>query len=391
MVGKEIGISIYPDFYRQEDCKRKLDYAKELGYTRVFTSIQLGDLGFENAGIGITDGFKFLFNYAVEIGMICHVDTNDIMLKYIGASPSNLKPLKDLNIPILRLDGGFNDDEVVEMTNNPYGIIIEENASNYTILKKRLKKVKDFGNIKQYYACHNFFPRNDTGLSLEFALNAAKMYKDEGCKVGVFIGSLYSQNDLNAVGQSVPTIEEHRYKPADIQAMELFATGMFDYIIFGDSNPREDELVAVSKVIVPTIDRLNPQQIEEMNADELEMLSKLYCIDLPVYFENIDKKTIDLLEEIVHINRFDLAQKVIRSTITRGMILMDTYQTIYRSKYAITIDNINSNRYGGELQIMLADLPSAKYANVIGYVKPYAYDLCEMIKEYPVVFRLRAK
>jgi hypothetical protein len=37
---------------------------------------------------------------------------------------------------------------------------------------------------------------------------------------------------------------------------------------------------------------------------------------------------------------------------------------------------------------MYEDLPAAKYANVIGYIRPYAEYLCDMIKEYPVVFRL---
>ena len=38
----EIGLSVYPDFYRFEVIEKQLRLAKELGYTRVFTSIQIG-------------------------------------------------------------------------------------------------------------------------------------------------------------------------------------------------------------------------------------------------------------------------------------------------------------------------------------------------------------
>ena len=60
---KRIGISVYPDFDDIETIKQQLDFISELGYTDLFTSIQLGDLGFENAGIGLSDAFIYLFNY----------------------------------------------------------------------------------------------------------------------------------------------------------------------------------------------------------------------------------------------------------------------------------------------------------------------------------------
>ena len=60
---KKIGISIYPDFDDIDTIKQQMDFISELGYTDIFTSIQLGDLGFENAGIGLSDAFIYLFNY----------------------------------------------------------------------------------------------------------------------------------------------------------------------------------------------------------------------------------------------------------------------------------------------------------------------------------------
>ena len=76
---KEIGISVYPDFDDLETIKKTLDTAKELGYKDIFTSIELGDLGFENTTIGINDKFQFLFEYCHQLDLEIHVDINDRM------------------------------------------------------------------------------------------------------------------------------------------------------------------------------------------------------------------------------------------------------------------------------------------------------------------------
>ena len=39
---KKIGISIYPDFDDIDTIKQQMDFISELGYTDIFTSIQLG-------------------------------------------------------------------------------------------------------------------------------------------------------------------------------------------------------------------------------------------------------------------------------------------------------------------------------------------------------------
>lgn len=392
MAGKTtLGISLYPDFYSIEECKMRLDQAKLLGYTRVFTSIQLGDLGFEHTKNEISDEFRFLFNYSRSIGMTCHVDINDTMLKEMGASVHNLEPVKLLNIPIIRLDGGFTKSEIAEMTKNPYGIIIEENLSNLTELNYRLNEVSEHGNLNQYFACHNFFPRNDCGLTMEDALAAAELYKNAGCKVGIFICSLYSKNDLNAVGHGVPTLESHRYLPAFIQASELLAHNIFDYIIFGDSDPRLDELEEVAAMNHSVKDVIIENQVNQLDVESQALLDQIPCIDIPVYWENLTNEQIALLESLVFLSRNDKAAKVVRATQSRGVFKLAPLCTIKRSKLAITIDNEKANRYTGELQIMLTDLEAVDYANVVGMVKPYASHLVKAIHEGKVAFRLNAQ
>ena len=385
---KEIGISIYPDFDNQNQIKKQLDRVKELGYSRVFTSIQLGDLGFKNTGIGITDEFKFLFDYCDELGITTHVDINANMLKKIGSHPNNLKVIEDLKIKVLRVDNGFTHEEIAQMTNNPYGIIIEENASMLVFPKQRIETVVHKGNIKQYYACHNYFPLNETGLSYQDALDSAKLFQSYGIKVGIFIGSLYAGQELNAVGNHIVTIEEHRYKPSHIQAMELFVHDEYNYVIFGDGHPGYDELVRVSEVACyDTRENLKGYTYDDI---EYENIEQLHCVEIPVWFNKcIDEEIKQRLLHTVFLSRADQPELMVRGTQSRGKCACSCYQPIERNAYSLVLVNEYGNRYNGELQIPLTDLLALQYTNVIGQVKPYGKRLVNLVKYGKVLFILR--
>lgn len=386
---KRIGISIYPDFDNIDTIKQQLDFISTLGYTDLFTSIQLGDLGFENTGIGLSDAFIFLFNYCHEKTIIAHVDINDRMLEMLGASVDNLKPIYDLKMPIIRLDGGFTPEQTAIMTNNPYGIIIEENASAIKISKPRIEAIVKTGNLNQYYACHNFFPLNDTGLSFEDVREVSKLFHDYGIKTGVFIGSLYSSSDLNAVGRGIMTVEDHRYKLSHIQAMEYFACPEFDYVIFGDSHPTKEEMRKVAEVAKnDQMEYLT--QTYQTNDYYYPMIENFYCVEIPVWLDqSLDKQLRYTLTHTLFQARIDQPADIIRTGHSRGICGMSSYLPIERLAYSICINNDKANRYNGELYIPIKDMPAISYANVVGMVKPYGKRLVELAKYGQILFVLK--
>ncbi|MCI5774596.1 MAG: MupG family TIM beta-alpha barrel fold protein [Erysipelotrichaceae bacterium] len=385
MDGKiKLGVSIYPDFMTISQMEERLVNAKKLGYSIIFTSIQLQDLGFENTQEEIGDNFRYLFDRASELGLECHVDINDVMLEKIGASIHDLNAVKELNIPVIRIDGGFNADELAVLTNNKEGIIIEENLSNYKQLKKNYATVEAKGNMKQYCGCHNFFPLNGTGISMEEAIEVAKEFKRNGNKTGIFIASQYSAPDLNAVGHGVPTVEKHRYLPSYVQVQEIIASKAFDYVIFGDSDPSYQELLEVAKHNNLVQDVLKQAQDDQ----EILNIQDMPCIDIPCYFEKIGEDNIKKLESMVLLARDDKAQKMIRATQTRGKFYFLPNMNIACEKYMIMMQNGEANRYSGEIHIMLDELPPARYTNCIGYVKPYAQCLLKYVHDGKVAFRL---
>ena len=385
---KRIGISLYPDFDHKEDIKKQLEDAHQLGYSIVFTSMQLGDLGFENTEVGLNEDFYFLFDYCHELGMEVHADINDRMLDYLGAKIDDLKPIHDLHIQVLRLDGGFTDEEVAVMTHNPYEIQIEENASMLQFPKRRIETVVNKGNVNNYCASHNFFPLNETGLSYDDALRSAKLFQSYGIEVGIFIGSLYSSHESNAIGRSIVTIEDHRYKPAHIQAQELMCHDEYDFIVFGDTHPRHDELVKVSQVAKNDCLGMIKNKYDISRVEE--ELDHIYLVEIPVWLnKNLDEDLRKALTSMVFVARADQPDLLIRATQSRGIASIPVDNPVERTALSITLNNCLANRYEGELQITMNDLPSVEYCNVIGQVKPQAKRLLEEIKYGNVAFVLR--
>jgi len=367
---QKIGISLYADYYSLEECQQKIDYVKKLGYTEIFTSLNFAEYGFPNAKENIIDKQTKLLKYAQENGMRVHADITKNLIIQLGGSVNDLSCFADMSLPVIRLDSGFTDDEVAEMTKNPHGIIIEENMSNYATAKQRVLAVASAGNLKQLCGCHNFYPRVDTGIKLEDAIEKARFYHSYGLETGIFIGSLYSETEMNDKGSSVMTLEDHRYRPSVVQASELFAYKEFDNIIFGDTNPRDDEIIEVS------------------NAFKLWDQGNGY-IELPCYLDNIDDELKQILLGTTFTSRVDIPEKVIRACEIRGKVKPEPFNLLKRNAGSITIDNDMSNQYAGELEVPLVDLDPMKNINVIGQVKPYAYNLLNTIHNDLTPFRLK--
>ncbi len=361
----EIGLSVYPDFQSYDVIEQQLLAAAEWGYTRVFTSIQLGNLGFERSEAQPED-FKKVLHLCQKLKMITHVDINDVIFDQLGASLEDLSPLKDLGVNVLRLDGGFGLEETVKLTLNTQGIIIEDNPVMHPELFKKARAVLERGNPSQYRLCHNFFPRNETGLDFDHTQEISEKLQEMGLKSGIFITSQSSTNDLNLSGNGVCTLEDHRYLPAELAFSELRNTGVYDIILFGDSHPSLKDLKAVS-----------------------EIAHKDYC-ELEVWLDQdlpLDQRTVVL--ETLHHARVDQPKSVVRSTQTRKRMSVGPHRCIERPYLSITLDNDRSNRYEGELQITCEDLGPNPVCNVIGQVKPTCKRLLEQVKYSHVSFKLK--
>ncbi|WP_088042583.1 MupG family TIM beta-alpha barrel fold protein [Bacillus sp. EAC] len=370
---REIGISVYPNFYPVVQIKDYLKKANSFGFKKVFVSLILNNHGFEGAMDVNANTWNDILSYCKELGMTVSADMNDEVFNEFGCKLNDLTALQKMGITKLRIDGGFTSEEVAILSKNQQGIQIEINASMsssdnhngnaYRECRQFLETIEKDGNIGQLTACHNFFPLPDTALSLEDVRPINDLFASFGVPIGGFIASQLSPKDLHHLGHGVCTIEKHRFLPSQFAMLELFANGFHDVLI-GDSFADLSELA------------------------EMARCYKQEFIEIPVVFNQFVPENIKMkIQESILLSRVDQPANLIRATDTRGMEVPPCY-CAPRGMYTISVLNNRSAQYEGEVQISLKDLGQSVEHNVIGFVHPFAKDLLPYILAGKNKFRL---
>ncbi|MDF2881486.1 MAG: outer surface protein [Clostridiaceae bacterium] len=346
------GISVYLGMnYSIEENIRYIKRAKEYGFDNIFTSLHIPEANYSE----IIEDFKKIVALAKALDLKIIADISPRAFGYLGADIKDLSVLKDMNIYGIRVDFGFSPKEIAEFTNNKYGLKIEINAS--TVTERFLNEFDKYNpNYKMLQACHNYYPRLNTGISVETLLKKNNMLKQYEIKLSAFIPSQSGRR--GPIFEGLPTLEAHRNMKSEICAKHLFALGL-DNVIFGDSIPSDEELVSVGNIEEDIIEF----NIKELNCSEIEN---------------------EILFKSTHENRPDSAEDVIRSTLSRETLngrKVEPKNNIKRIKGSITIDNEKYMRYCGELQICKKDLPADSRVNVVGVISKEELFLIDFIKE----------
>lgn len=340
------GISVFVGMnYSLEENKQFIIKAKEYGYSGVFTSLHIPEANYEKA----VEEFKELARLCGSLDMNIIADISPRAFTYLGADMNNLKVLKDMGIYGVRVDFGFTPEEIASFTRNQYGLKVEINAS--TVSKKFFKELDKYSpDYNMLQACHNYYPRLNSGISLETFNKKNEMLKSYGLKVSAFVPSLI--NKRGPIFEGLPTLEIHRFLEPKVSAQELFMLGM-DSVFFGDSIPTGKELKSVGVL---------SEEIIELRVELFEPCS----VERSIIFKEC------------HVNRPDAAEDVVRSTDSRETLrkedIINPFNNIDRKVGYITIDNKDYLRYCGELQICKKNLPMDKRVNVVG--KVIEEDLC---------------
>ncbi|SIQ18875.1 MupG family TIM beta-alpha barrel fold protein [Halanaerobium kushneri] len=335
-----LGISVYAglDLSLEENINY-LEEAKKLGIKNIFLSLHIPEVN-----------NNFLKEAKELISAINRLDFNltaDISKKYY-----NNLDLSEFKFDALRLDFGFNNQEIAELSqNSDYRINL--NAS--TLTDSDLKTIiSQGGNPENFEACHNFYPRKETGLSEELILKKNNLLKKYDIKVGAFVASNHKKRPPIKAG--LPTLEKHRFLTPLIAGQDLLKLGI-DKIYIGDSRASKEELKNFSSInsevtIIP-LDIIGSLSKEEMRLLNLE-----------------------------HKNRQDPGEYIIRSETARKnkKEKIKAHNNIKRFKYAVTIDNYLYQRYEGDLQILKKEYPADKKINVVADAGKAAL-IIEKIKE----------
>ncbi|NFC72460.1 DUF871 domain-containing protein [Clostridium botulinum] len=346
------GISIFLGMDNSiDEILELIKIAKNNGYDRIFTSLHIPEANYNV----IVEEFKLVLDMAKKMNMKIIADISPKGFEYLQIKDMDLNKIKNIGIDVLRLDFGFTEERIAKFTNNNLGIKIEQNAS--TITKDFLNKLNKYNvNYKNVQACHNYYPRKDTGISESLFLKKNSMLKEIGVEVSAFVPSLVGKR--GPIYEGLPTIEKHRFMNPYVSAKHLFAMGV-DNVFFGDAMPSKKEIMEVGMI-------------------------KEDIIELEVDLEDNSLITCNYLNQDFYTNRVDVAENVIRAAEGRLIVnnsVIEPFNTVDRKVGYVTLDNKEYLRYMGELQILLTDLEKDDRVNVIAKVKKDELFLLKYINE----------
>lgn len=359
-----LGISIYPLLSSKKDNLEYINKASKLGYSRIFTSMLEVDSQKDKA-LEQIECYKELLNHAKNLGMKVFIDINPQVLKNIGVEPNDLSFFLDLGVTGIRLDGIFNGIHEALMTYNEHNLDIEINGSLNT---SYANNIVDLGCKKEkLVVCHNFYPEEYTGLSLDFFKMCMERHKSLGLKVAAFVNATkggklgpWPSND------GLPTLEKHRNINIIAQANELFALGTDDVII-GNAFATDEELEALSKLDKDIVN-LKFYPCKEFSSEENAILN------------NIMNDRYESSEQIIRFSKGRYALKEI-SIPSDGVINKEV------PKGTVLINNDKYLNYKGEIIITRQTLKIDDRRNVIGKIDDDFLDNIDYIK-YGKQFKL---
>lgn len=356
---RRVGVSVYPGLEcSYERIKKSLQEAAELGVSRVFTSLHIPE---SEATQAVKDCAR-VCSLAKELNMDVLVDISPVTFETLGANHLNLQSFVNLGIDGIRVDYGFSSDDLLSMINNSSGLTIVLNA---TVLERSLLDglASQGVNLAALEALHNFYPRPESGLSMNYYKRQSALLKEYGLQVSGFVAGQHSKRAPIYAG--LPTVEIHRQLSSARAAQELFATGVTDSVYIGDPFPHEEELIPLVQVATSEVMKLR-----------VDVHGKLSDLEREIIFGRIHTQPYPNCYEYV-----------IRSSSTRELgkqysILPSN--TVARPRGTVTVDNASYGRYAGEVQITLKDLPADPRVNVIGTITEEDFPLLEYIGDMRV-------
>ncbi|MET1247238.1 MupG family TIM beta-alpha barrel fold protein [Sporolactobacillus sp. STCC-11] len=330
-----LGISIYlnqPIDQQQE----KIKHYNAQGFNMIFTSLHIPE---ENKEVYRERLIELgILAKNLKMKLIVDIDASSLNTLHLRLNEAN--QLDQMGISALRLDEGF-DEKVTAALSKQIPIVL--NASTLTTELLR-NMTKEGLNVNQVTACHNYYPRPETGLSRQAFRQRNQFLKNVGLSIAAFFPG--DQNRRGPIFKGLPTLEYHRNYSPFASFLDLSQEDVDD-LILGDSDMSEHALRQFSS-----------------------WKNGLFLL-------HAHPKTDDLtLLEAVALpqsNRLDEARDCIRSQESRMQHLLKlpvlpTNHSVSRLIGSITVDNQLYGRYQGEIQITKHDLPADPKVNVIGII-----------------------
>ncbi|WP_242848358.1 MupG family TIM beta-alpha barrel fold protein [Sulfobacillus thermosulfidooxidans] len=320
--------------------------ALDMGIQHFFTTVQMPEASIADH----LEEFRAVAQFARGKNVRIMADVHPIAFQRVGGNVANLTPLQELGITDLRLDAGFSEEETLTLyhTASRLGMRIVLNASAVTAAS--LQRFHDLGlPLQDMVACHNYYPRIESGMSTVFMAQQATLLHRFGITVVAFVASQSHHRYVTYEG--LPTLEVHRFLEPHRAARELLSRGWADHVYIGDQTENAEELSRLAEVRQSPHLILRLQLSHQARDPERKIVLGRVHEHLPQLFELTCRARGD-------------RQRPTLETITPAPELLP------RPRGTVAVDNVLYPRYAGELHIAKVDLPADPRTNVVGRVIP---------------------
>lgn len=326
----QFGISLYlgTGYEKNKEIIRK---AHNHNAKYAFTSLHIPEESVENYEKDV----KALLDVCKTNNLNLIVDVGPRTLEKLGFK--DFKELKQTSITHLRLDYGFTYEQIIELSKD-FNIVF--NAS--TLGEEDIVELKRLnGDFSKFSACHNFYPKPLTGLSLKKVCKINQRLKNLGITTMAFVAG--NKELRGPLHMGLPTVEEHRNGDILFNVLQLIKDCETDIYMIGDID------------------------ISDEDWKKLKELSEGY-----VSLHAGVNEEYSFLKDTIHHDRPDSSDYVIRSQESREYSsqgrIFKAEPLKERKKGSISIGNLEYLRYSGELEIARKDLEPESKVNIIGQV-----------------------
>ena len=219
------GISLYLSNGYEYNA-RMVDKARRAGVRCAFTSLQIP----EESGIDCRGAAARLLGLCREAGISLMADVSPDTPAKLGCD--SLDDLVRLGVTHVRLDAGFDVPRVAELSRRFHVAFNASTISDDDVAAWRAAGV----DLARVAACHNYYPKRWSGLSLRRVASATARLKALGIEVMAFVpGDADLRGPLH---EGLPTVEGHRGDTGIglvRDMLELF-DARCDVVLVGDSD-----------------------------------------------------------------------------------------------------------------------------------------------------------
>lgn len=340
-------VAIYPhhidDTYKDK-VSETVSLAFKHGFNEIFTTLHLPEYSLDEQ----FSCFEIIAEETRKYNLDLMVDIGGNFIKQLLNDEDKLNKIKESKLDFIRLDYGYNLEQVKKLYNllKVRGFVI--NASMYT--KKQIDETivafKDIDPNIEIRAFHNFYVRKESGLDDLFATKQDSYFEEYNIPIYYCIPT--HSNPRGPVFEGLCTIEKHRYLPLKDIITDLVVNHDLKAFLMADEWLNEEEFNEVETVL-----------------NKLENKDNKILVE---FFETASNSEKDIVLG-KHIFRYDSPLSNIRSRSSRQMAefasSIDPSNTIERKAGYITVDNSLYKRYSGEMQVILKDMDKDERVNVV--------------------------